>query len=624
MRLLIASGLIAVLSSWAGGAAAAERPNILWITAEDMSPTLGCYGDSYATTPNIDALAQESTRYSHAFATSPVCSPSRACLINACIATTQGAHPMRSLFPLPEEMNGFPALLRDAGYYTTNNVKTDYNSGSEPRIIRHSWDESSPTAHWRNRPAGKPFFSVFNLMTTHQSRTMVWPQEQFEAEVQSQLEANEVNDPADVPVPPYYPDTPLVRQTIARFYDCVTVMDEQVGQLLQQLEADELADDTIVFFYSDHGSGMPRHKRVLLDSGMRVPLVIRIPERYRDWAPTAAGEWTDRLVCFEDFGPTVLNLAGIERLPEFMRGRAFLGPFEADPHEHVFGHRDRVDEIIDKARSVRSRDFLYIRNYMPHRGYNQQTAWVDQGVVQQDFYALAESGDATDAQSQYLSATRPREELYDCRTDPLNLHNLAGSPEHHQTLAAMRQLLQQHVVESRDLGFVPEVELWEHTDGTTPMQWARTAEFQADRILAAAELVGSDCFAAIHDALGDSDVSVRYWGAVASAAADRLPPELHQALRTALRDPSPAVRIEAAGALARHGDTQHAYPVLEQLLEQDDETVLLYTARTIELLADSRHRQLMQALFDRFEDAPGDMAWFIRFSTRGYLNRLDQ
>ncbi len=606
----------------AADASAAQRPSILWITAEDMSPTLGCYGDTFATTPNIDAMASKSTRYSHAFATAPVCSPSRACLISGCIATTQGTHAMRSQFPLPEEMNGFPSLLREAGYYTTNNVKTDYNSAAEPRIIQRSWDENSETAHWRNRPAGKPFFSVFNLMTTHQSRTMVWPYEQFATEIQSQLSADEISDPSEVPVPPYYPDTPLVRRTIARFYDCVSVMDKQVGALLRQLEADGLADDTIVFFYSDHGSGMPRHKRALFDSGMRVPMLIQFPEKYRDWAPTAAGQWTDRLVDFEDFAPTVLSLAGIERLPEYIRGTAFLGPLRGQPREYLFGHRDRVDEIIDMARSARSRNYLYIRNFMPHLGYNQQSAWIDEGEIRQDFYALAEAGNASAAQAQYLSPTRPREELYDCVHDPLNLHNLAASNEHRQMLETMREALHRHMVDSRDLGLVPEIELWNHSDQTTPMAWAKTEDFQIERLLSAATLVGSSRYSEIETALKDPSVSVRYWGAVASTAAQRLPDDLRLTLRRSLQDPSPAVRIETAGALARHGDTEAAYPVLAKLLQHEDETVLLHTARTIELLADPAHRQWMQTLFDRFEHTPGDMAWFIRFSTTGYLNRL--
>lgn len=212
--------------------AAAEQPNILWITAEDMSPTLGCWGDSYADTPSIDRLARDGVRYTNTFATAPVCSPVRSCLITGCYATSLGTQRLRSTFPIPAMMQGFPALLRAAGYFCTNNVKTDYNTSNEPAIIAASWDECSDKAHWRHRPKGRPFFSIFNIMTSHQSRTMVWPYDQFKQEVQSRLGPNRIHDPKQAPIPPYYPDTPVVRRTIARFYDCVSVMDQTVGKIL--------------------------------------------------------------------------------------------------------------------------------------------------------------------------------------------------------------------------------------------------------------------------------------------------------------------------------------------------------------------------------------------------------
>ena len=241
----------------------ADKPNILWISVEDMSPVLGCYGDEQSKTPNIDAFAKISDLYTNAFATSPVCAPSRSCLINGLPASSQGTQHMRSFQKIPDYMTGFPALLRKVGYYTSNNVKTDYNSALWKTIIQQSWDESSSSAHWRKRPEGKPFFSVFNLMTTHQSRSMVWGYDQFQKNIQSQLSSDEINPSSEISLPPYYPNTPIVRKTQARFYDCVNLMDKQVGELLSQLKEDGLADNTIVFYFSDHGSGMPRHKRAL-------------------------------------------------------------------------------------------------------------------------------------------------------------------------------------------------------------------------------------------------------------------------------------------------------------------------------------------------------------------------
>ena len=377
------------------------RPNILWITAEDMSPTLGCFGDEYATTPNIDRLAEESVRYTRAFATAPVCSPSRSCLITGCYATSLGTQQMRSAFPLPDAIRGFPAYLREVGYYTSNNFKTDYNTSSADRVIAESWNESSATAHWRKQKsrspneAKKPFFSVFNIMTSHQSRSMVWTQSRFRSEVQSKLSQAAVHDPDKAPIPPYYPDTTVTRRIVARYYDCVTAMDQQVGELLHQLDEDGLSDNTIVFFYSDHGSGIPRHKRLLHDSGMHVPLLVRFPKKWQHLAPKKPGKSTDRLVSFVDFAPTVLKLAGIKP-KSYMQGTAFLGEGASAKdaqRDYVFGHRDRIDEVIDLSRSVRDKRFLYIRNYMPHQSWNQFSAYSDMSEIRHELYRVAEQGD---------------------------------------------------------------------------------------------------------------------------------------------------------------------------------------------------------------------------------------
>lgn len=605
-------------------ASAHKRPNILWITAEDMSPTLGCYGDSFATTPSIDQLASESALYTHAFATSPVCSPSRACLINGCMAPTQGAHAMRSQIPIPTALSGFPTLLREVGYYTTNNVKTDYNSGAENRITEAAWDECSEEADWRGRGKGQPFFTVINLMESHQTRSMVWSYPQFQKEVQSHLSDSEIHDPNLVPLPPYYPDTPLVRKTVARYYDCVTRMDQRVGEILADLKADGLYDETIIFFYSDHGSGMPRHKRALLDSGMRVPLLIRLPEKYQAMARSVVGKGdVSRLVNFEDFGPTVLSLAGFDVLPAHMTGRAFLGGLDTSARQYVFGHRDRVDEIMDMARSIRSQDYLYIRNYMPHLGYNQQGAWIDKADIRGEFYKLAASGKASPAQDQYLSKTRPPEELYDCVKDPLNLNNLAYSLDHEATVMKMRKRLHQHLIETRDLGLVPELELWRHARSMPPMQWKSTAQFNPEAVLTAAELVGTDDYEAIAENLGDRDPAIRYWGAVACSAAEALPERLLEQLRQLFDDPSKAVAIEAANAVARHSGDVAAIETLTRWFDHDDRTVVLHAARAIELLADPRSKDAVLDLANEFQNEPGDLAWFIRFSTSGYLSRQD-
>ncbi len=438
-------------------AAAADRPNILWITAEDMSPNLGCWGDAYAHTPTLDKFAEESVRYTNAFATAPVCSPSRSCLITGVYAQTLGTHQMRSAFEIPETIKAWPSYLRQAGYYTCNNVKTDYNTASETRLIAEAWDDTSATAHWRNRPdREQPFFAVFNDMTTHQSRSMTWSYEKFQLEVQSKLAPENIHDPDKAPVPSYYPDTPVIRKTLARYYDCISVMDQHTGDLLKQLELDGFAEDTIVFFYSDHGAGLPRHKRVLHDSGMQVPLMIRFPEKYRHLAPDAPGARIDRLVSFVDFPPSVLSLLGLE-IPNVMQGIPFLGEAAKDhpPREIVYGARDRIDEVFDFARSIRTNRFLYIRNYMPYYGWNQRSVYPDQSEIRHELYRTP-LGEMTEAQQAYAGPERPREELYDVGGDPQQIKNLAGDAEHAETLATMRQRLREEALKIRDLGYLPE------------------------------------------------------------------------------------------------------------------------------------------------------------------------
>jgi N-sulfoglucosamine sulfohydrolase len=638
---LLASAIIVAVTSLltpacAGRPPAAERPSILWITAEDMSATIGAYGDPYATTPHLDRLASQSVRYTRAYAHAPVCSTARVTLITGVHAPTLGTHQMRSVFPLPAFMTGFPARLREAGYYTSNNVKTDYNTGSEPDIVAASWDDSSASAHWRNRAGrDRPFFSVFNLMTSHQSRTMVWPYDQFVAEVQSRLDPDEVHDPASAPVPPYYPDTPLVRREIARYYDSVTAMDKEVGAILQQLDEDGLAGDTIVFFYSDHGSGMPRHKRLTLETGLHVPLLIRFPDRWKHLAPAGPGETIDRLVGFADFGPTVLSLAGIE-IPEFMENRPFLGRHQGAPRQQLFHYRDRIDESRDLQRAVRDGQYLYVRTFMPHLGYDQPSAWPDQGEIPHELRRLADARTMTGPQWHFAAPRRPIEELYAYREDPLNLRSLIGSAEHRPALERMRQALDDQLREHRDLGFIPESEAWRLFAGTTPWEAVRSGRIDLEPLFDAAAQVGVADERDLLANLASDNPGVRYWGAMALAVRDDLSPGARQRLRESLQDPSMAARIESANALARHGEIAAALPVLISALEDASLDVTLHAARTIELIGPAAGDAVpaMRRAVARAERIrpPGlvdavagdqDLAWFISMSAKAFLANVD-
>ena len=608
--------------------AGADQPNILWITAEDISPALGCYGDAYARTPNLDALAAESVRYTRAFASAPICSPARSCLITGVVASSLGTMHLRSAYPIPAFIRGWPGALREAGYYTTNNVKTDYNTADEPRFIKESWDACSAKAHWRGKKAGQPFFAIFNHMVSHQSRTMAWPYDEFKRKVQSQLAADEIHDPAKAPIPPYYPDTPVIRRTVARFHDCVTVLDKQVGLLLDQLTKDGLADDTIVFFYGDHGNGMPRHKRAVLDTGMRVPLLIRFPEKYKHLASAAPGKTCDRLVSFVDFPATILSLLGMDA-PAYMQGSAFLGPKAAKPRTYVYGHRDRVDEAYDLCRSVRDERYLYIRNYMPHISYHQPSAWPGQGEIRPEISRVAAAGNLTPPQRHYAGPTKPAEELYDGQTDPLNLKNLVADPKHAKVLARLRKEHRRWVLASRDVGFLPECEIWRRTKGTTPYQMARDAKaYPLQTILAAADRVGRG--ASHRDALvadlRATDPAVRFWAVIGlrNLGADAKPAV--GAIQKALADASPPVRIEAAGALAALGKAKPAVAALRKELASENQSVVLRACRTLELMGKAARPAAadVKAVLGTKHAKTSPLGMFVEFSAKALLKALGE
>jgi len=435
--------------------APASRPNIVWISNEDMSPHLGAYGDALARTPVLDRFARGSVRYTRAFTTAPVCAPSRAAIITGMYQNAIGAQHMRTTEDRVPELPGpylavppfyvkaFPEYLRAAGYYTSNRAKTDYQFG-EPFTI---WDDLGPEAHWRRRPdLGQPFFSVFNLTVTHESQ--IFPSSP--ARKGKPL----VTDPARVVVPPYYPDTPAVREELARMYDNIADMDRQVGEILGQLEADGLADNTIVFYWSDHGDGVPRAKRSLYDSGLHVPLMIRWPKM----ASATAASVNDELVSLIDLAPTVLALAGVE-IPAHLQGRVLAGPKAALPPAFVFAARDRMDIEYDMMRSARDRRFLYIRNFAPDQPYAGHIIYRNQSAIMQEWFRLQAERALTGSSALWMRTHRPAEELFDTASDPHQVRNLADEPAHRQTLETMRNAVTEWMTRIGDQGLVNEPEM---------------------------------------------------------------------------------------------------------------------------------------------------------------------
>ena len=428
----------------APASAPSTHPNILCITVEDISPRLGCYGDTVARTPVLDRLARDGVRFTRMFSVAGVCAPSRAALITGMYPTAIGADFMRTsqegvpgiqpyeVVP-PPQVRPFTEYLRAAGYYTTNNAKTDYQFSSPIT----AWDENGPEAHWRHRPDGMPFFAIVNIFTTHESQVWQRADEPF------------IVRPEEVSVPPYLPDTPAVRRDVARVYTNIALMDRRVGELLDELDQAGLADDTIVIWYSDHGGPLPREKRQIRDSGLLVPFIMRFPQG--EHAETVDGE----LASFVDIPATILSLAGV-KVPAYMQGRPFWGAQKASPRQYIFAARDRMDRQYDAARAVRDKRFEYIRNYKPGAAAYLDVAYRKQMASMQELLRLRDLRQLDPIQSLWFRAPRPVEELYDTVVDPFEVHDLARDAAYGQVRERLSGALDAWLQQTEDAPLRPE------------------------------------------------------------------------------------------------------------------------------------------------------------------------
>jgi uncharacterized sulfatase len=541
----------------AGGlarAAQAERPNILWLTCEDMGPEMGCYGDAYSNTPNLDRLASRGLRYDCAWSNAPVCAPARTTIISGVYPTCTGSEHMRSLLPMPAGMKMYPQYLREAGYYVSNNSKEDYNLDKPAEV----WHDSSAKAHWRNRKGAQPFFSIFNFTITHESQLRTRPH-------------NWIHDPAKARIPAYHPDTQDSRQDWAQYYDNITTMDKMSADVLSQLAADGLSDNTIVFFYGDHGSGMPRSKRWPYNSGLHVPLIVHFPEKWRSLAPKEykPGASTRRLVSFVDLAPTLLSLAGLQP-PGHMQGHAFMGQHEAPHQPYLYGFRGRMDERYDLVRSVRDDRYVYLRQYMPHMIYGQHIAYMFQTPTTQVWRRMFDLGVLNEVQNRFWQP-KPPEELYDLSADRDEVKNLAADPAHKATLERFRKAERDWVLKVRDVGFLSEDEIHTRSAGASPYDMARQpGKYDLPKVLATASIASMKRDAdtpALVKALGDADGAVRRWAVLglrmrgSKTVKANLP-----ALRKAMSDSAPAVKIAAAETLGLMGEPADVQPVLDTLI----------------------------------------------------------
>jgi uncharacterized sulfatase len=460
------------------------------------------------------------------------------------------------MVPLSASLRLYPQFLREAGYYCVNNSKEDYNVSKPARL----WDASSPSAHWKNRAAAQPFFAIFNSTKSHEGQIRTRPHKA-------------ITDPTKIRVPAYHPDTPEVRQDWAQYYDKVSEADADAGERLKELEKAGLAGDTIVFYYGDHGSGMPRSKRWPSNSGLHVPLVVFFPEKWKHLAPKEyrPGAKSDRLVSFVDLAPALLSIVGI-RPPAWMQGHAFAGPHQTDPPAFLFGERGRMDERMDLVRSVTDGRYVYLRNYFPHVSQAQHVAFQFETPTTQIWRALYDQHKTSDAQSIFWRVPKDPEELYDLQTDPDEVRNLARSFSHRDVLAKMRAAQREHLMKIHDVCFLPEGELHSRSAGSTPYDLARdNSRYPLNRILAAAELASNlepGALPELKTLLTDPDSAVRYWAALGFLMRGReAVAQNENTLRNALKDESPYVRIVAAQALGLHAQENSLAPALSALRE---------------------------------------------------------
>lgn len=520
-----AAGLLGAIDAVAAGR---ERPNILWLVSEDNNPFIGAYGDRLVNTPTIDALARRGVRFDRAYSNAPVCAPSRfAILTGVNPESCAPANQMRAVTRAAGILQTYPEVLRRAGYWCTNNAKTDYNADFEPAKL---WDRQGKDAHWRSRPPGRPFMAVFNYETTHESRLF-------------KREAGRVS-PDRVRVPAYLPDTPEVRADIAGYRALIERMDSELAARLSELKADGLADDTIVFYYSDNGGVLPRSKRYCYEEGLRCALIVAAPQRWQHLMPAPPGGVQDKPVSLIDLAPTVLNLAGVAK-PRQMIGRAILGRTDAaKTAPYAFAMRDRMDERIDMVRTVTDGRWRYIRNYMPHRPWGMHGAFEWQLASYQSWEAEFRAGRLNPAQARFFRA-KPFEELYDLEADPDQITNLAAA----RTLERRKlaRALDGHILAIGDQGFIPEAFGWDWSDVA---RGARTYPLKAVLRLAGRAASRRAPLAELRNALRGGDPVLSYWGAtgllIAGAAAQRAIPDLREAAELA----HPAIAVVAAEALA--------------------------------------------------------------------------
>ncbi|MBP6602258.1 MAG: sulfatase-like hydrolase/transferase [Verrucomicrobiales bacterium] len=530
-----------------------------------MSPNLGCYGDPDAKTPNLDAFAASSIRYTRAFSAAGVCATSRSALITGMHPSSLGTQHMRSKIKLPDDIRPFPVALREAGYFCVNRGKEDFNFDTKADV----WDAKQwKKADWTRRAEGQPFFAVYNYLDTHESR--LWEGSETVLVDQTKLGDDQRHAPDKVTLPKWLPDDARVRKEWARYQDLVSLMDDQyIGPMLRHLEKTGVADDTIVFFFSDHGAPFPRAKQWITEAGTRVPLLIHFPEKWKHLAPSGPGTTSDQLVSLMDLGPSILSLAGID-VPDSTDGRAFLGEGAALPRETLVFTRDRMDERVDFIRTMRDKRYRYTRNFLPLVPAFPWLTYMEKLESSKEFRRLQETGNEGRF-STFLARTKPGEELYDLEADPDEFTNLATDPAHGEALKRLRDELSRWMLETRDSGFLPEQQLMkaEQEGGSIREYCADESRYPLQQLVAG------------EGSLEDEHAVVRYHVALRS---DDLP-----AMRKQLKEESDSdVRVALAWAMGRAGaKPEEVVPIFREVIESDQSFSRIFALNALDYLGDT-------------------------------------
>ena len=545
-----------------------ESPNIVWLVSEDNSKHfLKLYDENGASMPNVEALAEKGIVFNNAFSNAPVCSVARSTIISGCYAPRVGAqyHRRMELAPMPDGLKMFPEYLREAGYYTTNNSKEDYNFIKSENV----WDESTRNASYKNRKSGQPFFHVQNFGGTHEGQ-LHFSETQMDS-------ITTVTPQENVAVFPYHPKTPIFRFTNAYYRDLHRQTDAQIGEFIKQLEAEGLMENTIIFYYGDHGGVLPRSKGYIYESGLHVPMVVYFPERWKHLAPYKNGSRTDAFVQFIDLAPTILNLAGVD-IPEQIDGKPFLGKIVTEDNLNkrntTFGYADRFDEKYDLVRSFRKGKYKYIRNYQPFNIDALFNFYRYKMLAFKEWQQLFEEGKLNEEQEQFFKARSP-EALYDIEKDPHELHNLSADPSYKSTLEELRSNLQHQVKSMPDLSFYPESYFLE-AGLSNPVGFGAQNKYEIAELIDIADLSlksFEESKEEIEKALKSDNPWKRYWGLiVCSSFGKESHPFFKMTVQISKEDKENLVRLRAVEFLMLHVQNVPSDLILEIIENAKSET----------------------------------------------------